>query len=820
MRRRVLSYAAVLTTLVVAACTDSAPTNASLTPYYRATANVTLADYIQEQIFVLLPKGFEDAVDARWATVRQKKAAGDFAGAVKQLNTLATWIDKKTAEITIPAGSTETQAQAAVRLVLNMTRWLYEGENSPIIEQLQGTDVTVEVVPAGTPADISPPSDDAAIAFGPQNEDRIIIISQEQYPGVCNGPLPTSRCQYPLFYRIESFPNTRIIGRGRFAVCLVTTGDRRPIEYPNDEAPGPRPVDERLRLAHNAPPDGQTSQGGRIEGGIEILERVAPVDQTGLVTCNEPSTANLSAPVKALYAFTRFVGSIISPKDAHAIDQGPEHYGDFTSNFNFIDPYSQPDLVVNSVTPSATQAFAGDPVDVSHSIENRSRRKPGGNGTGPNLPTTASILLFSDAALTTQVGSALASGLAVNPMFPDGPVQTPAAALNVTLPGTLADGQYYLAVRVAPSPKIADAPTAFASGEYEGDSYANNTLAVAINVQQKKADLLVESGFTVSPMEVTQGGSVTLGSWTVKNAGLVPSGDFISQFYLVSATGTLHELGGPVSHTSLAAGASAVQLSQMRTVPNTTPAGTYTVELRVDKSNSVVESNEDNNTFSVAGFKVVEPASVATTITFVDPSVSGNIFTDCNGTSGCAQAFNQGGYIVQSFWYDPPQVPAPHWTFGHFHLTSAAGNWYEAHHWQGDAARQGVRIRRQDGKAFTLASIDYQNGTSPFEIGTTAITSISGTPMKVSGYTEFPVTASSLFQTLQFSGFANVTEVWITSRNAVGTTTNWDNIVLNGPATSPTIAAIRAAPEAKAADAPQYEPARAETGQPDRIKKQ
>src|SRR5437867_654443 len=231
MRRRFLfPHLALLAVLVIAAgCRDTAPTATRLS---RVTGlgSITLDDYIQQQINLRLPKGFEDVVDARWSTVKSKKNAGDFAGAEKHLNTLATWIAKKQNDI-IPADG-HTKAEDAALLVLNMRRWLYVGENASIVNP-SGPDDVVRFVPAGTAATVVTPSTHAGVSFGPQNEDRVIVIAEEQYPGICNGPLPTARCQYPLFYQIESFPNTRLQGLGHFAVCMVTTGDRRPLEYLN-----------------------------------------------------------------------------------------------------------------------------------------------------------------------------------------------------------------------------------------------------------------------------------------------------------------------------------------------------------------------------------------------------------------------------------------------------------------------------------------------------------------------------------------------------------------------------------------------------------
>ena len=122
MRRRFrFSHLVLLGAFVaVAGCNDSGSTSPQLSRV-NTQKYATLSDYIQAQIDAVLPKGFEDAVDTRWSTVKSKKNSGDVAGAVKVFNTLAMWIDKKTSEITPYPG--HTKQQDAALLVLNMARW-------------------------------------------------------------------------------------------------------------------------------------------------------------------------------------------------------------------------------------------------------------------------------------------------------------------------------------------------------------------------------------------------------------------------------------------------------------------------------------------------------------------------------------------------------------------------------------------------------------------------------------------------------------------------------------------------------------------------
>ncbi|HYC50590.1 MAG TPA: hypothetical protein VEB19_05705, partial [Gemmatimonadaceae bacterium] len=350
MRYRVSRVAFALA-FVGLACSD-APTTTSVRPFDGLAQHTVLEDFIQAAIDTYLPKGFESAVEARWSTVKNKKNSGDIAGAIHQLNTLSQWIDKKTADISIPSGDNVTKEQAAAVIIVNMARWVYNGAAAD--PQIIPTgDVAIEVVPAGAPLALVVPSQHAAVSWGAGTtaEERIIVVSEDpgSYPGICQGPLPTNRCQYPLFYKIESFPHQNLLNPGNVEVCLMTTGDRRPIEYQNEETDGP--VHERVRLAHNRPANPASyTPGGTIDGDIEILPLVAPEGQAaGLAHCHEHSDVGLRGFEKAVHSVMHLAGRLIAPKDAYAYDQGPMHrFLDF-SNFNAVDPTSGADLAIENV---------------------------------------------------------------------------------------------------------------------------------------------------------------------------------------------------------------------------------------------------------------------------------------------------------------------------------------------------------------------------------------------------------------------------------------------------------------------------------------
>ena len=435
--RRSLTHLALLAIVGAAACSDAPkPTSPPLIQFDRRLTSLTeLEDYIHDQIVILLPPGFEQSVGLYWNQVQSKKKAGDFAGAVVTLNKLADKIILKTNDITPPEG--ETKAQAATRLILNMSRWVYEGAHAPV-SLVADADVAVKFVPAGTPASVVTPSEKAAVQFAGQPQDRIIVISQEEYPGQCAGPLNTVRCQYPLFYKIESFPKVRLTEPGRFAVCLVTTGDRAPLDYLTGDAT--TQVHDRVALAHEKPADpADYTPGSTIEGEIEILP-ISPT-QSGLAKCNESSPVGLAPIPRALHYALRFMERLFSPKEAWAYDSGPEHLSDFFSNFNAVDPQSSPDLGLTFEHSPGTAAI-GTAITLDYIVANKSRRS-GAEATGASQATTAQAYLSSDQVLGGD-DVALGEPFPIGALRPD---DSQTVAHVVTLPGTT--GDYYLLVVVA-----------------------------------------------------------------------------------------------------------------------------------------------------------------------------------------------------------------------------------------------------------------------------------------------------------------------------------------------------------------------------------
>jgi hypothetical protein len=116
-----------------------------------------------------------------------------------------------------------------------------------------------------------------------------------------------------------------------------------------------------------------------------------------------------------------------------------------------------------------------------------------------------------------------------------------------------------------------------------------------IGTMSPNPDLTI-TGMTASPATPVETDAITL-SATVRNAGSLSSGATTATFYL----GTT--LAGTANVGALAAGAQSVVSVNI----GTRNAGTYPLSSKVDETNSVIESNETNNTFTNPSSLVVTP---------------------------------------------------------------------------------------------------------------------------------------------------------------------------------------------------------------------
>ena len=338
--RRYLKFAAVAAALAIAACSDGTSNLPGVTDagtHFAASRNAP----VDQLILKLYPRGIETATGQRWdridlelgtwdASTRQWQGTSVLT-AQKHLVDLIKFIQLKTGDIEasgLAAG--ETRPQAAARLIAAMSGYVFGGPDAT--PPPAGADIVVATVPAGAQTTIVTPEEQAGLFLpaGATSEERVIVIAENVVTGPrCSGPLAYSHCQYPQFYHFESLPALKLNSPGHFAVCMDvgTLG-------PSDEE------HSRISLAHDLPPSPVLYTPGATQvEGVEILPLVGEGDQTGMLDCDHPPVIGLrTTGERIMYAVNKFISKHLSPKKAYAYDSGPEHFSDFFSNFNGVDP--------------------------------------------------------------------------------------------------------------------------------------------------------------------------------------------------------------------------------------------------------------------------------------------------------------------------------------------------------------------------------------------------------------------------------------------------------------------------------------------------
>ena len=252
-----------------------------------------------------------------------------------------------------------------------------------------------------------------------------------------------------------------------------------------------------------------------------------------------------------------------------------------------------PDLVVTAINAPAT-LNAGAPVTIGFTTANQGNRST-------VTAWTDGARLADSASGGTELGS-LGNAASTGALAPN-------ASANRSASGTVPNfiGNAFVRVTTDISNSVSEA-----AGE------SNNLLAVPVTVV---AGDLVASGASL-PSSVEQLVPATIG-WSTTNSGAGASfgGCWTSRAYL-SADAALDAgdilLGSASACTSpFAAGASAAHTVSF-TLPDTLPAGTYSVIVQTDATSTRVESNESNNVAVVGAVEV----TVATTPNLVVGAVS------------------------------------------------------------------------------------------------------------------------------------------------------------------------------------------------------
>jgi hypothetical protein len=278
----------------------------------------SLDEAIYDLIALWGEKGLGNAILSQWITVKRLYAQGDLAGANAKLADLANFIFKKIDDMSDPPGD-ESKNAAAGRLLSYMVLFVGGETEAPPA----GTDNAVGLLTPDAPLTLITPSGHAGTAFeeGSVSEDRLIVITQNAATfDFCDGPLPTLRCQYALFYDIKSIPDGSLLKVAVADICL----DPHPEEH------------DDLRLAK---PDAS------IPGEIEILPVSAVPKFIDCSDIGEPPPEEITGQgllgraVRLASALASKVGKLLTPKSAYAIDQGGGgEFGDFGSPFNWVGP--------------------------------------------------------------------------------------------------------------------------------------------------------------------------------------------------------------------------------------------------------------------------------------------------------------------------------------------------------------------------------------------------------------------------------------------------------------------------------------------------
>jgi hypothetical protein len=263
---------------------------------------------------------------------------------------LATWVKDQAPRMNEPSGG-EARSAAAARLTLYMSLYVYDGPATTPPAYSTGADNAVGIITPTGGGTVVTPSTNAGVSVpvGAVDENTIVVITENPtpYPVACSGPLPTSLCQYPRFYHFSQFPHARLNVGAKFAVCHINHGTTR----------APLEDHDGFRLAHNLPANpADYTPGSTIRNtGGEAIEILPLITQT-FSFCGDVEYA-LNEPTgldRALAFATSAITKFLTPKSAYAIDQGMGGESFAFSDFNDVDPLSEPDDSLGALSPSIT----------------------------------------------------------------------------------------------------------------------------------------------------------------------------------------------------------------------------------------------------------------------------------------------------------------------------------------------------------------------------------------------------------------------------------------------------------------------------------
>lgn len=299
---------------------------------------------------------------------------------------------------------------------------------------------------------------------------------------------------------------------------------------------------------------------------------------------------------------------------------------------NFTVQNNLPDLVVDSVT-APTAATVGDTFNVAWVGRNANQPMPANSSSFRDT-----VYLSSDTNLSS---SDIAIGSALNSVVLSGGQTYPQQA-NVSI-GNVAPGTYYVLVAADAARNIYEGP---ANSAFESN---NVRASAAITLTAPAVDLTVGS---VSMSAPQYSGTFRDFSWTVTNVGTSPTlatswSDYVilSRDSILDPTDTT--LGYRTRTGALAGGTNYVATASFFVPVGLT--GTYSIFVVTDRNNSVVESNNANNTSSPVTVTLTVPPPAELNITNITPPATVNV----GGVASFSWTVqNTGANPVEGLWRD------------------------------------------------------------------------------------------------------------------------------------------------------------------------
>ncbi|MBK9352797.1 MAG: T9SS type A sorting domain-containing protein [Bacteroidetes bacterium] len=325
-------------------------------------------------------------------------------------------------------------------------------------------------------------------------------------------------------------------------------------------------------------------------------------------------------------------------------------------------PVNKPDLTVTSSfsTPSSITTD-GNTILLNVNFKNQGTGNSSAFSVKYFLSETSAYNSTTAVLLATQSYNALNTG------------SSSAASIYLTIPSGLSAGTKYILSYVDPSNSI------------DESNESNNNGAATLSVTStpvNKPDLTVTSSFS-TPGSITTDGNTILLNVNFKNQGTGNSSAFAVKYFLSetsaynSATAVLL---ATQSYNALSTGSSSTA-SIYLTIPSGLSAGTKYILSYVDPSNSIDESNENNN-IGAAALVVNNPTPTKPELiitNFTAPTTSaplGNISVNCTIQNLGGTTANN--FVVSFHLSNDATVNAGDLYLGEYPVSSLSSNQYKS----------------------------------------------------------------------------------------------------------------------------------------------